>query len=141
MRDVKGHFAALVAALVALVALDAGCVQQSARRPRIDRFSDAPLVPVGRSDIPRSGKVTYRISSLEQSEGGQAFLDIDLMNGSARGFRSANVVVTFLGRDGASKRVRRALGPLFEGATERVVVRSTLDFDLEDVQVAVQMTM
>ena len=137
----KPYLAAAGIALVALLVFEVGCSQRTARRARIDRFSDAPLVPVGRSDIPRSGKVTYRISSLEQSEGGKAYADIELMNGSARGFRSANVVVTFLGRDGASKRVRRALGPLYEGATERVVVRSTLDFDVEDIQVAVQMTM
>ena len=117
-----------------------GC-QRNARRARIERFSDAPIIPISKAERQMSGRITYRVSSLVQKKEDEVWADIEIMNGAARGFRSCAVIVTFVGRDGARKRVRWNLGPLWESETERVSVKTAVDFKVEDVQVAVQTTM
>lgn len=88
-----------------------------------------------------SGRITYRLSTMEQKKENEVYADIEVMNGTARGFRAASVIITFLGRDGARKRVRWNMGPLMEGEHERVSVRTEVDFKVEDLQVSIQTTM
>jgi len=131
----------VVLSLLALALGEIGCQRRTSRRARIERFSDTPVIPIARAERQMSGKITYRLSSLVQKTDDQVYADIEIMNGAARGFRSCNVIVTFIGRDGAKKRVRWNLGPLFESDTERLSIKTSVDFKVEDLQVAVQTTM
>ena len=127
--------------LAGLLTAEVGCGERMARRARISSFTDSPLIPIGRAERDMSGRITYRLSSMEQKKESEVYADIEVMNGTARGFRSAAVVVTFLGRDGARKRVRWNMGPLKESEHKRVTVRTDIDFKVEDLQVSIQTSM
>jgi hypothetical protein len=131
----------VVLSLLALALGEIGCQRRTSRRATTERFSDTPVIPIARAERQMSGRITYRLSSLVQKTDDQVYADIEIMNGVARGFRSCSVIVTFIGRDGAKKRVRWNLGPLYESETERVTVKTSVDFKVEDLQVAVQTTM
>ena len=132
----------LVASFLAFfITTEVGCGERMDRRARISRFTDSPLIPIGRAERDMSGKITYRLSSLVQKTEDEVYVDIEVMNGTARGFRSASCVITFLGRDGARKRVRWNMGPLKESEHKRVNLRTDVDYKVEDIQVSLQTTM
>ena len=98
-----------------------------------------PTIPITRSERERPNKITYYLASMTQKED-RVVIDMDLMNGLARGFQAVTVWVTLLGSQGEKHRVPYALGPLGPHAQDHVVVKAEgITYLVDDIQVGVQL--
>jgi hypothetical protein len=97
--------------------------------------SPFPSVPLGRSDQPRAGRITYQLLSIEH-DGSDVRVDLVLTNGTSRHFSQIEVRVSLLGPSGERRSQELPLGPLGRGRTKRFRARfSPVPFPVQEVLV------
>ena len=98
-----------------------------------------PTMPISRSERERPNKITYYLASLTQKQE-RVIVDLDLMNGMARGFQACTVWVTLIGPRGEKHRVSYPLGPLGPHAQDHVIVKAEgIVFQVDDIEVGVEL--
>lgn len=98
-----------------------------------------PTLPIARAERERPNKITYYLASMTQKDE-QVIIDLDLLNGMARGFQSVTVWVTLLGTQGEKQRVSYILGPMGPHAQDHVIVKADgITFAVDDLEVGLQL--
>lgn len=118
-----------------LAALLGGCAGPSTAPEATD--SAFRTKPLGRSESPRSGHLTWRLGAVDRVAEGELRIDLHLHNATHRSYRALRLRVTVHGPQGERQSVRVPLGGLRDGQTRPVSARfASVSFAVRDVTLA-----
>ncbi len=121
--------------LLALALLSCASGPGPGRAPSGGSPSPLPSIPVGRSEHPVPGRLSWRLGSVAR-EGTDVVVDLDLENGTSSGLRTGSLALTLHGPKGQSLTQEVMVGPIAAGRSKRIVARVTdVSFQVTDLTV------